>query len=34
LKAVWRKVTADFGSIFAALLPGASAKLQPPEGMS
>eukprot|EP00019_Armaparvus_languidus_P006994 CAMPEP_0168602666 /NCGR_PEP_ID=MMETSP0420-20121227/14243_1 /TAXON_ID=498008 /ORGANISM="Pessonella sp." /LENGTH=172 /DNA_ID=CAMNT_0008641447 /DNA_START=1 /DNA_END=515 /DNA_ORIENTATION=+ len=34
LRAVWKKVTVDFGSIFSALLPGASAKLEPPEGMS
>lgn len=30
----WRKVNADFGSIFSDLLPGTSAKLEPPSGMS
>ena len=29
----WVKVNRDFGSIFSTLLPGASAKLEPPEGM-
>lgn len=33
LKTTWTKVNADFGSIFAELLPGNFAKLQPPEGM-
>ncbi|EIE18219.1 RecF/RecN/SMC protein [Coccomyxa subellipsoidea C-169] len=28
----WRKVNQDFGSIFSVLLPGTSAKLEPPEG--
>lgn len=28
----WTKVNADFGSIFGELLPGNTAKLQPPEG--
>nr|WJN25076.1 condensin complex subunit [Moesziomyces parantarcticus] len=28
----WSKVNADFGSIFGELLPGNTAKLQPPEG--
>ena len=28
----WRKVNQDFGSIFSMLLPGTSAKLEPPEG--
>ena len=28
----WTKVNADFGSIFSTLLPGTSAKLDPPEG--
>ena len=32
LERTWRKVNADFGSIFAMLLPGTSAKLEPPEG--
>eukprot|EP00178_Gracilaria_changii_P013264 TRINITY_DN374_c0_g1_i1.p1 TRINITY_DN374_c0_g1~~TRINITY_DN374_c0_g1_i1.p1 ORF type:complete len:1218 (-),score=243.56 TRINITY_DN374_c0_g1_i1:9559-13212(-) len=30
----WRKVNEDFGSIFSDLLPGTSAKLEPPEGQS
>lgn len=33
LNRTWRKVNKDFGSIFTTLLPGASAKLEPPEGM-
>ena len=33
LERTWKKVNGDFGSIFATLLPGASAKLEPPEGM-
>ena len=33
LERTWVKVTRDFGSIFSTLLPGASAKLEPPEGM-
>ena len=32
LERTWRKVNADFGSIFAMLLPGTSARLDPPEG--
>lgn len=28
----WEKVNKDFGSIFSMLLPGTSAKLEPPEG--
>ena len=34
LKAAWLKVNKDFGSIFSTLLPGATAKLTPPEGAS
>ncbi len=34
LRIVWTKVNKDFGSIFAALLPGASAKLEPPSGQA
>lgn len=34
LEKTWRKVDADFGSIFSTLLPGTSAKLEPPEGAS
>ncbi|KAL9249751.1 Structural maintenance of chromosomes protein 2-1-like protein, partial [Drosera capensis] len=34
LKVTWVKVTNDFGSIFSTLLPGTSAKLDPPEGCS
>lgn len=30
----WRKVNTDFGNIFRDLLPGTSARLEPPEGMS
>lgn len=33
LERTWIKVNGDFGSIFSTLLPGASAKLEPPEGM-
>ena len=33
IERTWRKVNKDFGSIFSTLLPGASAKLEPPEGM-
>lgn len=33
LQRTWKKVNKDFGSIFSTLLPGASAKLEPPEGM-
>ncbi|KAF9039177.1 condensin complex subunit SMC2 [Panaeolus papilionaceus] len=32
LQKTWEKVTTDFGDIFAELLPGNFAKLQPPEG--
>lgn len=34
LKKAWQQVNKDFGSIFSTLLPGTSAKLTPPEGMS
>jgi len=33
LQRTWKKVNKDFGSIFTTLLPGTSAKLEPPEGM-
>jgi structural maintenance of chromosome 2 len=33
LQRTWIKVNRDFGSIFSTLLPGAMAKLEPPEGM-
>jgi len=33
LQMTWKKVNRDFGSVFSTLLPGASAKLEPPEGM-
>lgn len=33
LERTWMKVNTDFGSIFSTLLPGTSAKLEPPEGM-
>ena len=32
LHKTWLKVNQDFGSIFSTLLPGTSAKLEPPEG--
>lgn len=32
LKIAWQKVNKDFGSIFSTLLPGATAKLAPPQG--
>ena len=32
LQTTWVKVNRDFGSIFSMLLPGTSAKLEPPEG--
>jgi len=32
LQETWEKVNADFGQIFAELLPGSFAKLDPPEG--
>lgn len=34
LEKTWRKVNADFGNIFSDLLPGTSARLEPPEGKS
>ncbi|XP_064477399.1 structural maintenance of chromosomes protein 2-like [Ornithodoros turicata] len=34
LQEAWKKVNEDFGSIFSTLLPGTSAKLVPPEGMT
>ncbi len=34
LSTTWVKVNRDFGSIFTALLPGAFAKLEPPEGQT
>lgn len=34
LVATWQQVNKDFGSIFSTLLPGTSAKLEPPEGGS
>lgn len=34
LEKTWIKVNAEFGSIFSTLLPGTSAKLEPPEGQS
>jgi hypothetical protein len=34
LQVTWEKVNKDFGSIFSTLLPGTSAKLEPPEGKS
>ena len=33
LRKAWDQVNKDFGSIFSSILPGTSAKLQPPEGM-
>ena len=33
LQITWKKVNKDFGSVFSTLLPGAKAKLEPPEGM-
>ncbi len=32
LQTTWQKVNKDFGSIFSMLLPGTTAKLEPPEG--
>jgi len=32
LRITWHKVNADFSSIFSSLLPGATAKLEPPSG--
>lgn len=34
LQTTWVKVNRDFGSIFSMLLPGTTAKLEPPEGQS
>jgi len=34
IESTWVKVNKDFGAIFSTLLPGASAKLEPPEGMA
>ena len=34
LHKTWIKVNEDFGSIFSTLLPGTSAKLEPPEGQT
>jgi len=34
MKETWLKVNQDFGSIFSTLLPGAKAKLEPPEGQT
>lgn len=34
IESTWVKVNTDFGSIFSTLLPGTSAKLEPPEGMA
>ncbi|XP_049626198.1 structural maintenance of chromosomes protein 2 [Suncus etruscus] len=34
LNIAWQKVNKDFGSIFSTLLPGADAKLAPPEGQT
>ena len=34
VQVAWERVNKDFGSIFATLLPGTSAKLQPPAGQS
>ncbi|PSN36598.1 Structural maintenance of chromosomes protein 2 [Blattella germanica] len=33
LRKAWEQVNKDFGSIFSTLLPGADARLNPPEGM-
>lgn len=33
LQMTWEKVNHDFGSVFSTLLPGTTAKLEPPEGM-
>jgi structural maintenance of chromosome 2 len=33
LQRTWKKVNRDFGAIFSTLLPGTSAKLEPPLGM-
>jgi structural maintenance of chromosome 2 len=34
MRAAWEKVNKDFGTIFSTLLPGATAKLEPPEGQT
>lgn len=34
LEGTWKSVTKDFGKIFSTLLPGTTAKLEPPEGVS
>lgn len=34
LEKTWTKVNKDFGAIFATLLPGCQAKLEPPEGQN
>lgn len=34
LEEVWTKVNEWFGQIFSTLLPGTSAKLEPPEGQN
>ena len=34
LRTTWGKVNKDFGSIFSTLLPGVTAKLEPPDGGS
>ena len=34
LQTTWTKVNRDFGSIFSMLLPGTTAKLEPPEGQT
>jgi structural maintenance of chromosome 2 len=34
VKAAWERINVDFGQIFSTLLPGTTAKLQPPEGGS
>jgi structural maintenance of chromosome 2 len=34
LRTTWVKVNKDFGSIFSTMLPGVTAKLDPPEGGS
>ena len=33
LRKAWEQVNKDFGSIFSTLLPGAQARLHPPDGM-
>lgn len=33
LQITWQKVNRDFGAVFSTLLPGAKAKLEPPDGM-